>query len=256
MQEQQAGQPTPTPVRHGIRLDGIADLDAAVRAVQEHPGSVEILVGPGQLAGRHLGSVPRRQIGEALRAAGADPLIVHAESSLDEDAPDEGIIAVLDDDLALAAGLGADYVVVPRAGVRAGRRNSGRNGGRDEQRIFSMLAALAEAAAAHRVHLVLENEGATADEVDLLIGMEQARKDGTVDAGPQYLVSVAWNVASSTRAGEDPAEAFRRMLPLLDRTPLLVRGVDEASLRAVLEAVPDLREAVSAGRALVVLNPS
>ena len=248
MQEHPADQPTPAATHHGLRLDGIADLDAAVRAVEERPGPVELPVGPDQLVGRHLGAVPRRQIGEALRRAGAEPLIVHAETSMDEDIPDEGVIATLDDHLSLAVGLGAEYVVVPRAGVR--------NGGRDEERIFSMLAALAEAASAQHVHLVLENEGTTADEIDLLIDMERAREEGDVDAESQYLVSVAWNVGSSARAGEDPVAAFARMRPLLERAPVLVRGVDEASFGALLEAVPDLREAVAAGRILVVLDPS
>lgn len=245
MQENLAAQPVPSTRPHGVSLDGISDLDAAVRAVQAHPGPVEIPVGPGQLAGRHLGSVPRRQVGEALRGAGADPLIVRAAVALDDDIPDEGVIAVLDDHLALAAGLGARFLVVPRAGMR--------HRGRSEEQVYSMLAALAEAASAHGVHLLLETEGATVDELELLLSLEQARVTGVLDVDDRYVASVAWNVAGSTAAGEDLAVAFARMRFLLDRAPLLVRGLDEATLAALYEAVPDLRQAAAARRVLVVL---
>ncbi len=230
----------------GTRLDGVTDLADAVRAVQEHPGPVEIPAGPGQLAGRHLGSVPQRQVGEALRGAGAAPLILRADISIDEDIPDEGVIAVLDDHLSLAAGVGAEYLVVPRAGV-GGR-------GRSEDRIFSMLAALAEAASAHQVHLLLETEGATADEVELIQFLERAREEGALDVDPHYLASVAWNVAASTAAGEGPAAAFERMRPLLDRAPLIVCGVDEDAVEDLFAAVPELRGAAAAARILVVLG--
>ena len=140
MEHNPAERPSSTTRALGTRLDGITDLESAVRAVSEHPGPVEVPSGAGQLVGRHLGSVPQRQVGEALRGAGADPLMLRAEISIDEDIPDEGVIAVLDDHLSLAAGVGAEYLVVPRTGV-GGR-------GRSEERLFSMLAALAEAASA------------------------------------------------------------------------------------------------------------
>ncbi|MFI7484343.1 hypothetical protein ACH9EU_18240 [Kocuria sp. M1R5S2] len=241
------GPPTaPRPL--GTRLDGVTDLAAAVRAVREHPGPVEIPAGPGQLAGRHLGTVPQHRVGEALREAGADPLILRADISIDEDMPDEGVIAVLDDQLSLAAGVGAEYLVVPRAGV------SGR--GRSEDRLFSMLAALAEAASAHKVHLLLETEGATADEVALVEFLERSRREGTLDVDPHYLASVAWNVGASSGAGEGPAAAFERMRPLLDRAPLIVCGLDEEMVEELFAAVPELRAAAEASRILVVLGRS
>lgn len=228
----------------GTRLEGITELDAAVEAVRRHPGPVEIPAGPGQLAGRHLGTVPQRRVGEALRAAGADPLMLRADISIDEDIPDEGVIAVLDDHLSLAAGVGAEYLVVPRSGV----------GGRSEERVFSMLAALAEAASAHGVHLLLETQGATADEVELIQYLERAREAGTLDMDPHHLASVAWNVAASSAAGEGPAAAFERMRPLLDRAPLVVCGVDEDTVEDLFAAVPELREAAAAARIIVVLG--
>lgn len=248
MEQNPTERPSATPSTRslGTRLDGIADLDAAVRAVTAHPGPVEITAGPGQLAGRHLGSVPQRQVGESLREAGADPLMVRADISIDQDIPDEGVIAVLDDHLSLAAGMGAEYLVVPRAGV--GRR------GRSEDRIFSMLAALAEAASAHQVHLLLETEGATEDEVELVRYLERARAAGTLDVDPHYLASVAWNVAASTAAGEGPAAAFERMRPLLDLAPLIVSGVDEDSVEDLFAAVPELREAAATARIIVILG--
>lgn len=246
MQENPTAEPASTPRPHGVSLDGITDLDAAVRVVQEHPGPVEIPVGPDQLAGRHLGSVPRRQVAEALRGAGADPLIVRATVSIDEDIPDEGVIAVLDDHLSLAAGLGARFLVVPRAGVR--------NRHRPEDRIYSMLAALAEAASAHDVHLLLENEGATTDELDLLRALERARAEGALDVEVRYVPSVAWNVAASTAAGEDPSASFGRMRHLLDRAPLLLRGLDDRSYAALSDAVADVPEAAGTGRILVILD--
>ncbi|ALU39592.1 hypothetical protein AS188_07325 [Kocuria flava] len=231
---------------HGVSLDGVHELAAAVEAVREHPGPVELPVGPDQLAGRHLGALPRRQMGEALREAGADPLLVRATVSLDDDIPDEGVIAVLDDHLSLAAGLGARFLVVPRAGVD--------NRGRSEERVYSMLAALAEAASAHGVHLLLETEGATEDELDLLGALERAREEGVLDVDDRYVASVAWNVGGSTGAGEDLAAAFQRMRPLLDRAPLVLRGLDEATLEALFAAVPDLEEAAAQRRVLVLLD--
>jgi sugar phosphate isomerase/epimerase len=246
MEQNPTEGPSTAPRPLGTRLDGITDLDDAVRAVREHPGPVEITTGPGRLAGRHLGSVPQRRVGEALREAGAEPLILRAEISIDEDIPDEGVIAVLDDHLSLAAGVGAEYLVVPRAGV----------GGRSEDRLFSMLAALAEAASAHGVHLLLETEGATADEVALIEFLERSRVEGTLDVDPHYLASVAWNVGASTAAGEGPAAAFERMRPLLDRAPLIVCGVDEEMVEELFAAVPELGAAAGAGRILVVLGRS
>lgn len=248
MEQQKPREQSSSPTAHplGTRLDGITDLQTAVRVVRNHPGPVEIPAGPGQLAGRHLGTVPQRQVGEALRGAGAAPLILRADISIDEDIPDEGVIAVLDDHLSLAAGVGAEYLVVPGAGV-GGRRRS-------EDRIFSMLAALAEAASDHQVHLLLETEGPTADEVELIQFLERARADGTLDMDSHYLASVAWNVAASTAAGEGPAAAFERMRPLLDQAPLIVCGVDEETAEDLFAAVPELREAAAAGRILVVLG--
>ncbi|GAA1746221.1 hypothetical protein [Kocuria aegyptia] len=242
--ERSSSTPSTRPL--GTRLDGITDLETAVRTVTEHPGPVEISAGPGRLIGRHLGSVPQRQVGEALRGAGADPLMVRADISIDEDIPDEGVIAILDDHLSLAAGVGAEYLVVPRTGV------SGR--GRSEDRLFSMLAALAEAASAHRVHLLLETEGATADEVALVQFLERAREAGTLDVDSHYLASVAWNVAASSEAGEGPAAAFERMRPLLDRAPLIVSGVDEDAVEDLFAAVPELREAAATARIIVILG--
>lgn len=242
--ERSSASPSTRPL--GTRLDGITDLETAVRAVTEHPGPVEIPAGPGQLVGRHLGSVPQRQVGEALRGAGADPLMMRADISIDEDIPDEGVIAVLDDHLSLAAGVGAEYLVVPRAGM-GGR-------GRSEERIFSMLAALDEAASAHQVHLLLETEGATADEVELVEYLERAREAGTLDVDPHYVASVAWNVAASSAAGEGPAAAFERMRPLLDRAPLIVCGVDEDTVEDLFAAVPELREAAATARIIVILG--
>lgn len=241
-----AERSTPTTRALGTRLDGSTDLESAVRAVAERPGPVVLPAGPGQLIGRHLGSVPQRHIGEALRTAGADPLLLRADVSIDEDIPDEGVIAVLDDHLALAAGVGAEYLLVPRAGVR--RR------GRSEEQLYSMLAALAEAASAHRVHLVLETEGATADEVELIQFLERARAEGALDVDRSYPVSVAWGVAASTAAGEAPAVAFERMRSLLDRAPLVVCGVDERSVEELFAAVPSLREAAATARVIVVLD--
>lgn len=244
MQENPAAQPAESPAPHGVNLDGITDLDAAVRAVREHPGPVELPVGPDQLAGRHLGTVPRHQLRDALRDAGADPLVVRATISLDEDIPDEGVIAVLDDHLALAAGLGSRFLVVPRADV--GRR------GRSEEQVFSMLAALTEAAAAYDVHLLLETEGGSADELELLRSLERARGEGALDVDRTYVPSIAWNVAASVRAGEELTAAFERMRPLLDRAPLLIRGLDAGSLEGLFETVPGLREAAADHRVLVV----
>lgn len=241
-------RPSSALLRLGVRLDGITELADAVRAVQEHPGPAEITAGPGQLVGRHLGSVPQRNVGEALRDAGAGPLIIRADISIDEDIPDEGVIAVLDDHLSLAAGVGAEYLVVPRAGV------SGR--GRNEDRVFSMLAALEEAASAHEVHLALETEGATADEVELIRFLERAREEGALDVDPHYLASVAWNVAASTAAGERPVAAFERMRPLLQWAPLIVCGVDEEMVEDLFAAVPELRAGVEDARILVVLGRS
>lgn len=246
MEHNPAERPSSTTRALGTRLDGITDLESAVRAVSEHPGPVEVPAGAGQLVGRHLGSVPQRQVGEALRGAGADPLMLRAEISIDEDIPDEGVIAVLDDHLSLAAGLGARFLVVPRAGVR--------NRHRPEDRIYSMLAALAEAASAHDVHLLLENEGATTDELDLLRALERARAEGALDVEVRYVPSVAWNVAASTAAGEDPSASFGRMRHLLDRAPLLLRGLDERSYAALSDAVADVPEAAGTGRILVVLD--
>ena len=246
MEHNPAERPSSTTRALGTRLDGITDLESAVRAVSEHPGPVEVPAGAGQLVGRHLGSVPQRQVGEALRGAGADPLMLRAEISIDEDIPDEGVIAVLDDHLSLAAGVGAEYLVVPRTGM-GGR-------GRSEERLFSMLAALAESASAHQVHLLLETEGATADEVELIQFLERARVEGSLDVDRHYLASVAWNVAASTAAGEGPAAAFERMRPLLDRAPLIVSGVDEQAVEELFAAVPELPGAAATGRIIVVLG--
>lgn len=248
MEQNPTERPSSAPLPLGIRLDGITELPDAVRVVQEHPGPAELMAGPGQLVGRHLGSVPQRQLGETLRDAGAGPLILRADIAIDEDMPDEGVIAVLDDHLSLAAGVGAEYLVVPRAGV------SGR--GRSEERVFSMLAALAEAASAHGVHLVLETEGATADEVALVQVLERAREEGALDVDPHYLASVAWNVGASTAAGEGPAAAFERMRPLLQWAPLIVCGVDETVAEGLFAAVPELRAGVETARILVVLGRS
>ena len=213
MEHNPAERPSSTTRALGTRLDGITDLESAVRAVSEHPGPVEVPAGAGQLVGRHLGSVPQRQVG---------------------------------DHLSLAAGVGAEYLVVPRTGV-GGR-------GRSEERLFSMLAALAEAASAHQVHLLLETEGATADEVELIQFLERARVEGSLDVDRHYLASVAWNVAASTAAGEGPAAAFERMRPLLDRAPLIVSGVDEQAVEELFAAVPELPGAAATGRIIVVLG--
>ena len=94
------------------------------------------------------------------------------------------------------------------------------------------------------------------DEVTLVLRgtVRVEHRDGVLDVDDRYVASVAWNVGASTGAGEDLAAAFQRMRPLLDRAPLVLRGLDEATLEALFAAVPDLEEAAAQRRVLVLLD--
>ena len=239
MQETGVGRQGP-----GTVLDKPQDLAGAVARVREAPGPVEITIGADRPVGSHMGSRVRRQAAQTLREAGAEPLLLRAPVSVDEDIPDEGVIATVDDALGLARGVGAGMLVLALGGVT--------HGGRQRQRLYSMLAALAEAASARGVRLMVQNHTLVDEVVMLLALLDREYDQGTLDVAEQGSTSLAWDVSRSRHAGQDDAAAWELVRRAASRAPVLVRGLQRGETRRLRQALPGLREALAQGRVLAV----
>lgn len=228
----------------GTVLDTPQDLASAVELVGEHPGPVEITLGADRPVGLHLGTVVRRQAGEQLRKAGADPLILRAPISVDEDMPDEGVIAESDAALILCRGVGARALVLALGGVT--------HRGRQRQRLYSMVAALTEAASAQDVQLLVQNHSAVDEVAMLLVLLDREFDQGTLDVTEPEVSSLAWDVSRSRDAGQSDADAWGFVQRAARRAPVLVRGLGPGETRQLGRALPGFGEAMANGRIVTV----
>ncbi|MDO4919630.1 hypothetical protein [Kocuria sp.] len=230
----------------GTVLDEPQDLATAVARVREHPGPVEITVSADRPLGSHMGTQVRRQAGRALREAGAGPLLLRAPVAVDEDIPDEGVIAAVDDALELCRGVGAELLVLALGGVS--------HRGRQRQRLYSMLAALAEAASHHGVRLAVQNATAV-EEVSMLLSLlDREHEQGTLDVTSPAVTTVAWDVARSRAAGQSDDAAWRCVRRLATRAPVVVRGLDERTAAELERTLDGWAEDLSEGRLTAVLS--
>lgn len=228
----------------GSVLDAPRDLAGAVAHARAHPGPLEITLGPERPVGLHLGSHVQRHAGEQLREAGARPLILRAPVAVDEDIPDEGVIATVDDALGLARGLGAGMLVLALGGVT--------HRGRQRQRLYSMIAALSEAASARGVRLMVQNNTLVVEVVMLLALLDREYDQGTLDVAQPETTSLAWDVSRSRAAGQDDAAAWDFVRRAAARAPVLVRGLEPGETRRLRRALPGLDEALAQGRVLAL----
>lgn len=228
----------------GTVLDTPQDLASAVQLVGEHPGPVEITLGADRPVGLHLGTVVRRQAGDQLRRAGADPLILRAPISVDEDIPDEGVIAESDAALVLCRGVGARALVLALGGIT--------HRGRQRQRLYSMVAALAEAASAQDVRLLVQNHTAVDEVLMLLVLLDREFDQNTLDVTEPEIASLAWDVARSRAAGQTDADAWGFVRRAAKRAPVLVRGLEPGETRHLGRFLPGFDEAMANGRVVTV----
>ncbi|MEU5466983.1 hypothetical protein AB0B04_33865 [Streptomyces xinghaiensis] len=230
----------------GTVLDEAQDLAAALAAVAGHPGPVEITIGGDRPVGPQMGSVVRRQAGERLRAAGAEPLLLRAPVAVDDDIPDEGVIAAVDDALDLCRGVGAGMLVLALGGVA--------HRGRQRQRLYSMLAALAEAASDRGVRLMVQNS-TEVDEVGMLLALlDREHEQGTLDVSTPGTTSLAWDVSRSRAAGQSDDDAWAVVRRAASRAPVLVRGLRAEDDAELLRALPGYRECRALGSVITVLT--
>lgn len=228
----------------GTVLDTPQDLAGAVEHVREHPGPVEITLGADRPVGLHMGSMVQRQSGEQLHKAGADPLILRAPVSVDEDMPDEGVIAESDSALVLAHGVGARALVLALGGVT--------HRGRQRQRLYSMVAALAEAASAQDVRLLVQNHTTVDEVVMLLVLLDREFDQGTLDVTEPEVTSLAWDVSRSRGAGQSDSQAWEFVQRAAKRAPVLVRGLKSGETHHLAQALPGFEEAMANGRLVAV----
>lgn len=241
MQETGVGRQGP-----GTVLDTPQDLATAVAAVRAHPGPVEVTIGANRPVGPHMGSVVRRQVAQQLREAGAAPLLLRAPVAVDEDIPDEGVIAAVDDALGLCRGVGAEVLVLALGGVS--------HRGRQRQRLYSMLAALAEAASHHEVRLAVQNSSVVEEVVMLLALLDREYEQGSLDVSSPHVTSMAWDVARSRAAGQPDDDAWHWVRRAAARARVVVRGVDEREQRVLERTLSGYREECARGRILPVLT--
>lgn len=232
--------------RPGTVLDEPQDLAAAVAAVREHPGAVEITIGADRPVGAHMGSHVRRQTAQQLHGAGAEPLLLRAPVAVDEDIPDEGVIAAVDDALGLCRGVGAQMLVLALGGVS--------HRGRQRQRLYSMLAALAEAASHHGVRLAVQNSSVVEEVVMLLALLDREYEQGSLDVSSPDVTSMAWDVARSRAAGQPDDDAWHWVRRAAARARVVVRGLDEREERVLERTLPGYHEERALGRILPVLT--
>ena len=228
----------------GTVLDTAQDLQSAVAHVREHPGPVEITVGADRPLGLHMGAMVKRQAGEQLRKAGADPLILRAPVSVDEDIPDEGVIAEVDAALVLAHGVGARALVLALGGVT--------HRGRQRQRLYSMVAALAEAASAQGVRLMVQNHTLVDEVLMLLVLLDREYEQGSLDVTDPQATSLAWDVSRSRGAGQSDSDAWEFVQRAANRAPVLVRGLEPGETHHLEQALPGFEEAMANGRVVAV----
>lgn len=241
MQETGVGRQDP-----GTVLDKPQDLAGAVARVREAPGPVEITIGADRPVGSHMGSRVRRQAAQTLREAGAEPLLLRAPVSVDEDIPDEGVLAAVDDALELCRGVDAGMLVLALGGVS--------HRGRQRQRLYSMLAALAEAASHHRVRLMVQNSTSVDEVLMLLALLDREFEQGSLDVASPDTTSMAWDVSRSRAAGQDDDAAWHHVRRAADRAPILVRGLTQRDESGLLRTLPGYAEGRSAGRIMAVLT--
>lgn len=228
----------------GSVLEAPQDLAGALAHAREHPGPLELTLGAERPVGLHLGSHVQRQAGEQLRAAGAEPLILRAPMTVDEDIPDEGVIAAVDDALGLAGGLGAGMLVLALGGVT--------HRGRQRQRLYSMIAALSEAACARGVRLMVQNNTAVDEVVMLLTLLDRGFDQGTLDVTEPETTSLAWDVSRSRAAGQRDTGAWGVVRRAAARAPVLVRGLERGENDRLRRTLPGYAEAMAAGRLVAV----
>ena len=96
--------------------------------------------------------------------------------------------------------------------------------GRQRQRLYSMLAALAEAASHHEVRLMVQNATAVEEVVMLLALLDREYEQGSLDVSSADVTSMAWDVSRSRAAGQADNAAWEyvrraaaRALPLSHR---------------------------------------
>ena len=230
----------------GTVLDDPQGLVAAVARIREFPGPVEITIGGGHPVGPHMGSLVRRQTALSLREAGAEPLLLRAPVAVDDDIPDEGVLAAVDDALELCRGVGAGWLVLALGGVA--------HRGRQRRRLYSMLAALAEAASHRQVKLMVQNS-TVVEEVGMLMALLDREYDnGTLDVTAPDVTSMAWDVSRSRAAGQADNAAWEYVRRAAARAPVLVRGITVEDAETLSRGLPGFEENRAAGRVLLVLT--
>ena len=230
----------------GTVLDDPQDLAAAVARIREFPGPVEITIGGDHPVGPHMGSLVRRQAALRLREAGAEPLLLRAPVAVDDDIPDEGVLAAVDDALELCRGVGAGWLVLALGGVA--------HRGRQRRRLYSMLAALAEAASHRQVKLMVQNS-TIVEEVGMLMALLDREYDnGALDVTAPDVTSMAWDVSRSRAAGQADNAAWEYVRRAAARAPVLVRGITVEDAETLSRGLPGFEENRAAGRVLLVLT--
>ena len=229
----------------GTVLDDPQGLTEAVARIREFPGPVEITIGGDHPVGPHMGSIVRRQTALRLREAGAEPLLLRAPVAVDDDIPDEGVLAAVDDALELCRGMGAGWLVLTLGGVA----HRGR-----QRRLYSMLAALAEAASHRQVKLMVQNS-TVVEEVGMLMALLDREYDnGTLDVTAPDVTSMAWDVSRSRAAGQADNAAWEYVRRAAARAPVLVRGITVEDTETLSRGLPGFEENRAAGRVLLVLT--
>jgi len=142
--------------------------------------------------------------------------------------------------------VGAGWLVLALGGVA--------HRGRQRRRLYSMLAALAEAASHRQVKLMVQNS-TIVEEVGMLMALLDREYDnGTLDVTAPDVTSMAWDVSRSRAAGQADNAAWEYVRRAAARAPVLVRGITVEDAETLSRGLPGFEENRAAGRVLLVLT--
>lgn len=233
----------------GAVIEAAPDVDRLIAdLLDDGTEAVELVAGAGHLVGLYLGTLPRHSIRDAFRKASIAVEALAAPIALDVEQPDEGVVADVDDYLNLAADLGARRLKLAAGtpGGLAGLEESGNVVAAD--RVSQRLAAVLARAGELGVLIAAGNSGqaAGAEELAAILAAAEALPTGaegahTAPAGPDdtAVLGAAWNVRTSTAAGEALDISAKLLKPYLDGGRGYVLCETAAAATALLEAVPE-----------------
>lgn len=240
----------------GRVIDGQTDLGTIISELNAVGArSMELTTGPEQLAGLHLGAVPRHGIRDALIEAGISVVALAPGIELRSQHPDEGVVADIDEHVKLAADVGAARVKLlvgngtpsaahlpdTPAAADTAPTPALPGGPGPHYWVSQRLSAVLPRAAELGVRLVVENSG-TAASAAVLFSILDAARITTAEAGQIPVAGAVWNVKASVASGETLADSAKLLFPFLTADNGYIRCESGESATALIRALPELAQ--------------